>query len=137
MDELIKAMDMACVSDFVNTFPEGWNTQVGEGGYGLSGGQKQRIAIARAILGNSKYLIFDEATSALDNESEHRIQCAVENLMKKHTVIIIAHRLSTIRNVDRILVFSDGKIIQEGNYSQLEHEEGAFKELIKWTTQNR
>lgn len=99
----------------------------------LSGGQKQRIAIARAVLGNPDILIFDEATSALDNISEHAIQDAMETLMKTHTVIIIAHRLSTIRNVDRILVFESGKVVEEGSYDALSQKEGGtFAELLKY-----
>ena len=128
--EVMQAMEVARVHEFVNDLPDGWNTMVGEDGFGLSGGQKQRIAIARAILGKPDILIFDEATSALDNVSEMHIQNAMEELMKTHTVIMIAHRLSTVRNVDKILVFDKGKIVQEGNYEELSRQEGLFKELL-------
>ena len=128
--EVMQAMEVARVHEFVNDLPDGWNTMVGEDGFGLSGGQKQRIAIARAILGKPDILIFDEATSALDNVSEMHIQNAMEELMKTHTVIMIAHRLSTVRNVDKILVFDKGKIVQEGNYEELSQQEGLFKELL-------
>lgn len=128
--EVIKAMEMAHVHEFVNDLPQGWNTIIGDGGLNLSGGQKQRIAIARAILGNPDVLIFDEATSALDNVSEQLIQEAMEELMKTHTVLIVAHRLTTIRNVDRILVFKDGKIVEEGKFNDLVEKDGAFKELL-------
>ena len=128
--EIIEAMEIAHVHDFVNELEHGWNTIVGDGALGLSGGQKQRIAIARAILGNPDILIFDEATSALDNISERHIQQAMETLMKTHTVIIVAHRLSTIKNVDRILVFDNGEIVQEGTYDELSKADGAFKELL-------
>jgi len=128
--EVIEAMEIAHVHEFVNELPSGWNTIIGDGGLNLSGGQKQRIAIARAILGSPDILIFDEATSALDNVSERLIQEAMEELMKTHTVIIVAHRLTTIRNVDRILVFKDGKIVEEGPYDKLVEGDGEFKELI-------
>lgn len=128
--DIIKAMEVAHVHEFVNELENGWNTIVGDGAFGLSGGQKQRIAIARAVLGNPDILIFDEATSALDNVSERHIQQAMEELMKTHTVIIVAHRLSTIRNVDRILVFDKGKIVEEGTYSELEKKDGVFAELL-------
>lgn len=128
--EIIQAMEIAHVHEFVNDLEQGWNTVVGDGALGLSGGQKQRIAIARAVLGNPDILIFDEATSALDNISERHIQQAMEELMKTHTVIIVAHRLSTIRNVDRILVFDKGKIVQEGTYDELAAKEGPFKTLL-------
>lgn len=128
--EVMQAMEVARVHEFVNELPDGWNTMVGDEGFGLSGGQKQRIAIARAILGKPDILIFDEATSALDNVSEMHIQNAMEELMKTHTVIMIAHRLSTVRNVDKILVFDKGQIVQEGNFEELSRQEGLFKELL-------
>jgi len=132
--EIIEAMEIAHVHEFVNELDNGWNTIVGDGGLDLSGGQKQRIAIARAVLGNPDILIFDEATSALDNASERAIQKAMEDLMKKHTVIIIAHRLSTIRNVDRVLVFEHGKVVEEGTYDELsEKKNGVFANLLSYT----
>lgn len=128
--DVIKAMEIAHVHEFVNEMQNGWNTVVGDGGVNLSGGQMQRIAIARAVLGNPDILIFDEATSALDNISEKHIQQAMEDLMKTHTIIIVAHRLSTIKNVDRIMVFKDGEVVEEGTYGELEHKGGAFTELL-------
>ena len=129
--EIIKAMEIAHVHEFVNDLPKGWNTVVGDGGINLSGGQKQRIAIARAVLGNPDILIFDEATSALDNVSERHIQEAMETLMQSHTVIIVAHRLSTIKNVDRIMVFEKGNIVEEGTYTELaEKDGGVFSNLL-------
>ena len=129
--DIVKAMEIAHVHEFVNDLDRGWNTIVGDGGFDLSGGQKQRIAIARAVLGNPDILIFDEATSALDNISERAIQNAMESLMKTHTVIIIAHRLSTIRNVDRILVFDHGNVVEEGTYDDLSiKKNGVFKTLL-------
>ncbi len=130
--DIINAMEIANVHEFVNQLERGWNTIVGDGGLDLSGGQRQRIAIARAVLGDPDILIFDEATSALDNISERAIQAAMEELMKSHTVIVIAHRLSTIRNVDRILVFERGKVLEEGTYDELAAiENGKFAELLK------
>lgn len=126
----MKAMEIARVHEFVNELPNGWNTVIGDGGFGISGGQKQRIAIARAVLGNPDILIFDEATSALDNVSEKYIQNAMEDLMKDHMVIIIAHRLTTIKNVDEILVFDKGNIVQQGNFATLSKEDGLFKEML-------
>lgn len=128
--EIMNAMEVARVHEFVNDLPQGWNTIVGDGGFGLSGGQKQRIAIARAILGKPDILIFDEATSALDNVSEKHIQNAIDELMKTHTVIIVAHRLTTIKNVDKIFVFDKGKIIQSGTYNSLKDEDGLFKQML-------
>lgn len=129
--DIIKAMEIAHVHEFVNNLERGWNTIVGDGGLDLSGGQKQRIAIARAVLGNPDILVFDEATSALDNISERAIQEAMETLMKTHTVIVIAHRLSTIKNVDRIMVFDHGNIIEEGTYDDLSAmENGKFREFL-------
>ena len=130
--EVIKAMEIANVHEFVNNLEHGWNTIVGDGGLDLSGGQKQRIAIARAVLGNPDVLIFDEATSALDNISERAIQSSVETLMRSHTVIVIAHRLSTIENVDRIMVFDHGKVVEEGTFNELaQKENGRFAELLR------
>lgn len=128
--EIIQAMEIAHVHEFVNQLPMGWATVIGDGALGLSGGQKQRIAIARAILKNPDILIFDEATSALDNISERHIQEAMESLMKTHTVLIIAHRLSTVRNVDRILVFNEGEIVEEGSYDELAAGNGLFRRML-------
>lgn len=130
--DIINAMEIANVHEFVNQLDHGWNTIVGDGGLDLSGGQKQRIAIARAVLGDPDVLIFDEATSALDNISERAIQKAMEELMKSHTVIVIAHRLSTIKNVDRIMVFDKGKVVEEGSFDSLSKiPDGKFAELLK------
>lgn len=130
-EEILRAIDMAQMNDFKDSLENGWNTVVGDGARELSGGQRQRIGIARAILGDPKILIFDEATSALDNVSEKAVQSAMEALMKTHTVIIVAHRLSTIRNVDRILVFDHGQIVEEGTYDELaQKEDGYFRKML-------
>ena len=130
--DILKAAEQANALDFIKSFPQGFDTLVGDRGIKLSGGQKQRIAIARAILKNPKILILDEATSALDNESEVLVQLALENLMKNRTTIIIAHRLSTIRNVDTIFVFNDGIIQEQGSHSELiQIENGFYSNLLQ------
>lgn len=129
-DEVRRAMDIAHVSEFVDEMPNGVNTIIGDGAVSLSGGQRQRIAIARAVLKKPDILIFDEATSALDNRSERLVQAAIEELMKDHTIIIVAHRLSTIKNVDRILLFDNGEIVEEGSYEELEALHGEFYNLL-------
>ena len=118
--------------EFINSFPEGLDTVVGERGVKLSGGQKQRIAIARAILRDPKILILDEATSALDSESERLVKQALDELMKNRTTFIIAHRLSTIREADVILVINKGKIVEQGGHNELSKlEKGVYSNLLK------
>jgi len=132
-DEAInEAAKQANAWEFINSFPDGMETQVGDRGIQLSGGQKQRIAIARAILKNPTILILDEATSALDSESEKVVQEALDKLMKGRTSIVIAHRLSTIRNADKILVIQHGKVVQQGTHPELiENREGAYAGLVE------
>ncbi|SEJ32144.1 ABC transporter, permease/ATP-binding protein [Cyclobacterium xiamenense] len=122
--ELVQAARQANAWEFIESFPDGLDTLVGERGIKLSGGQRQRIAIARAILKDPAILILDEATSSLDAASEALVQEALDQLMQGRTTIIIAHRLATIRKVDRIYVLKDGKIIEEGNHEQLAAREG-------------
>ena len=134
-DCLKEILKLTYVDKFVNDkslFPDGLNTLVGERGMKISGGQKQRIAIARALMKNSKILIFDEATSALDAESEAVIQKAIDNIVKKKeiTIIIIAHRLSTIINADKIVVINEGTIVEIGNHKELINKEGEYKKLF-------
>jgi ABC transporter fused permease/ATP-binding protein len=129
-EEIMIAAKQANAFDFVNGFPEKFDTLVGERGIKLSGGQRQRIAIARALLKNPSILILDEATSSLDSESEKLVQEALENLMQGRTSIIIAHRLSTIRSADAILVLNEGKIAEKGTHKELlEIENGIYKNL--------
>ena len=128
-EEVIEAAKAANAHNFIMETPEGYETVVGEKGIRLSAGQRQRIAIARAILKNPRILILDEATSALDNESELLIQEALERLMQGRTSFIIAHRLSTIHNAERIIVMDKGKIIENGNHSQLMKEKGLYHKL--------
>ena len=118
-DEIIAAAKKAYAHDFIESLPQGYQTLVGERGIKLSGGERQRVAIARAILSDAPILILDEATSSLDSVSENYIQMALAELMKDRTTITIAHRLSTIKDVDRILVFDQGKIVEQGTHDEL------------------
>ena len=127
--EVKTAAEKANTMEFIQKFPDGFDTIVGDRGIQLSGGQKQRIAIARAILKDPKILILDEATSSLDSESEKTVQVALDKLMKDRTSIIIAHRLSTIRNADKILVMQDGKIIESGKHEELISKNGVYENL--------
>ena len=124
-----EAGDIAYVSDFVEDFPDGYDTVVGERGVKVSGGQRQRIAIARAILANPRILILDEATSSLDSESEAKIQDGLNQLRQGRTTFVIAHRLSTIRSADQILVMEEGEIVERGSHSELLALDGRYKEL--------
>lgn len=117
--EVIAAAEKANALEFINRFPEGMTTIVGDRGIQLSGGQRQRIAIARAVLKNPAILILDEATSSLDSESEALVQSALDQLMKNRTSLVIAHRLSTIKNADKILVLENGQIMEEGKHQEL------------------
>lgn len=128
-EDIKRAADLAYASEFIEQLPQGFDTQIGEGGARLSGGQRQRLAIARAILKNAPILILDEATSALDNESERYIQAAMEQVMKGRTTFVIAHRLSTIENADRIVVMENGKIVEEGRHQELLERNGAYAKL--------
>ncbi len=118
-EEMIEACRLACLDEFINSLTDGYDTIVGEGGINLSGGQRQRLAIARALVQKTEIILFDEATSALDNETQEKIQRAIENLQKNYTILIIAHRLSTVINSDRILFLDEGKIIAEGTHQEL------------------
>jgi ATP-binding cassette, subfamily B, bacterial len=133
-EEVIAAAKSAQAHEFIETLPNGYDTLVGERGVKLSGGQRQRIAIARAFLKNAPILILDEATSSLDTESEQAIQGSLKKLIKKGTVIAIAHRLSTLKEMDRIVIISDGKIAEEGSPAELlKKQSGIFKGM--WENQ--
>jgi ABC-type multidrug transport system fused ATPase/permease subunit len=119
MEMIVESARRAQATEFIDRFPDGLATIVGERGVKLSGGQRQRIAIARALLKNPPILILDEATSSLDAESEHLIKAALEELMAQRTTIIIAHRLSTVRECDRIAVFNAGTIENIGAHDEL------------------
>jgi ABC-type multidrug transport system fused ATPase/permease subunit len=129
-DEIRHAVRQANAEEFIARLPQGYDTLVGERGVALSGGQRQRLAIARAVLRNPPVLILDEATSALDYESERLIQEALDRLSRGRTVITIAHRLSTIRNAARIVVLSEGHIVEEGDFASLLARQGVFARLV-------
>ena len=127
---MIAAAKKARCHDFIMSFPEGYQTVIGEGGSTLSGGEKQRVSIARAILKNANIVILDEATASIDPENEHLIQQAISELTIGKTVIVIAHRLATIEHADQILVVDDGRIVQKGTHNQLIRQEGIYKRFI-------
>jgi ATP-binding cassette subfamily B protein len=130
MSEVIDASKRAFAHEFIESLPQGYETLVGERGIKLSGGERQRVAIARAILSDAPILILDEATSALDSVSEDYIQKALKELMRGRTTITIAHRLSTIKDVDRILVFDQGRVVEQGTHeSLLKDEDSHYKKL--------
>ena len=114
------------------SLPNGYMTKIGDAGVKLSGGQKQRVSIARAILKDAPIIVFDEATSYSDIENEHKIQLALQNLLQGKTTIMIAHRLHTIRNADHIVVFEDGKAVEQGTHDELVAREGRYSHM--WDT---
>lgn len=129
-EELEEASRQANCHDFIMSFPDGYDTVVGERGMQLSGGQRQRVAIARALLKNAPVLILDEATSHLDAVSESQLRHALENLMEGRTTLVIAHRLSTIRNADRIVVLDRGEAVEQGNHQELLEQQGLYAQLV-------
>ena len=135
MDEsrIIQAAKGAYAHEFITELAEGYDSIVGERGIKLSGGQRQRIAIARAILKNAPILILDEATSALDSVTEGYIQKSITQLMQGKTVLVVAHRLSTLVDMDRLLVFNKGSIVEDGTHKQLISKGGYYKKL--WDAQ--
>ena len=123
----------ASAHEFIEQITDGYRSMVGERGIKLSGGQRQRIAIARVILKNAPVLILDEATSALDSITEKAIQTTLDQVMKEKTVIVVAHRLSTVAHLDRILVFDQGVIVEDGPHAELLARHGAYYRL--WSRQ--
>ena len=138
-EEIEAAARSANAHDFITSFPDGYNTQVGDKGAQLSGGQKQRIAIARVLVANPSILLLDEATSALDSESEMVVQDALDNVVaeSKRTTIVIAHRLSTIRHADSIAVIADGKVVEQGTHDELMAMEGGHYLSLVYKQENR
>ncbi len=128
-DEIVLAAKRARAHAFIEALPRGYDTLVGERGVKLSGGERQRVAIARALLADAPILVLDEATSSLDVETEMEVQAATEAVMAGRTTILIAHRLSTIRGADRILVFQDGRVVEEGRHGELVAKGGAYARL--------
>lgn len=133
-DEIAQAAEIANVSEFVNSMPNAYLSNIGDRGMKLSGGQRQRLTIARAVLRNPPIMILDEATSALDSESELLVQDALEKLMKNRTTIVIAHRLSTIKNADKIVVLENGKIVEMGSHLELVNKNGAYNKFVEMQT---
>ena len=131
--DVVHAAKLANAHDFIIQLPDGYNSYVGERGVKLSGGQRQRIAIARAMLKNTPILILDEATSALDSVSEKQIHDSLRALMKNRTTIVVAHRLSTLLEMDRILVFNEGKVIEDGSHLELLQSNGHYAKM--WNMQ--
>lgn len=131
-EQMLQACRDANILEFIESLPEGFETQVGERGLKLSGGEKQRIAIARAILVNPEILILDEATSALDSKTESLVQSAFDLLMKGRTSVVIAHRLSTIRNAQTIFFFEKGTLIGQGNHETLYKEVSGYREMVDY-----
>lgn len=131
-EEIYEACNLACLTEYIESLPEKYDTVVGEGGVTLSGGQRQRLAIARALIQKTKIILFDEATSALDNETQNNIQNAINNLKYDYTIVIIAHRLSTIINCDEIFFMKDGKVENKGTHEELLKKCKSYKELYEY-----
>lgn len=130
-EDMVDACKTACLDEFINSLPEGYDTMIGEGGINLSGGERQRLAIARALVQKTEIILFDEATSALDNETQSSIKQAIDNMKNEYTILIIAHRLSTVINSDRILLVEDGTIVDEGTHEELLKNSKTYHQLYE------
>ena len=133
MKKCFRAAKIACVDDFVQRFPEGYQTKIGENGILLSGGERQRISIARAVLKDAPIIFLDESTSSVDAQSETKLQKALSQLIQNKTVVVIAHRLRTVEEADKIIVLKEGRLVETGNAKELIAKEGEFYRL--WKTQ--
>ena len=128
---LLEAAKTANIQSFIELWPLGYNTKIGQDGAGLSQGQKQRLLIARALYKSPKYIFFDEATNALDAHNEKIIMRNLESAFKGKTVVIVAHRLSTVRNADNIIVLEKGEVLEQGNHQELTNKRGAYYQLVR------
>ena len=136
-EEIEKAAKAAAVHDVILTFPEGYNTLVGEKGVTLSGGQKQRVAVARTLLKNPRILILDDSTSSVDTETEAEIRSALNHLMENRTTFIIAHRIQSVMNADLILVMDKGEIVQMGRHDELVTQDGMYRQIYDYPNSHR
>ncbi len=128
-EEIVEAAKIAAAHDFIVSFPEGYDTMVGERGVTLSGGQKQRIAIARAVICDPRILILDDSTSSVDTETEHLIQEALAKIMKERTTFVIAQRLLTLKSADQILVLDEGRVVERGVHTELLAVDGLYRQI--------
>ena len=128
---MFEAAEAAQAHEFIESFPDGYETRVGERGATLSGGQRQRVAIARTLLTDPRILILDDATSSVDTETEHLIQLALSNLMKGRTSVVIAQRLSTVRMADKILMLERGRIAAAGNHQELFERSELYRKIYE------
>jgi subfamily B ATP-binding cassette protein MsbA len=133
-EEVEKAAKMACADEFISQMPQKYATIIGDRGVNLSGGQRQRLSIARAAVSKPTVFLLDEATSSLDSQSEQLVERALSALMQQSTCLVIAHRLSTVKNADKIIVLNEGKIVEQGTYSQLLATNGLFKKMLELQT---
>ena len=131
LDEVKEACKLACLDEYIESLPDKYDTVIGEGGVMLSGGQKQRLAIARALIQKTEIILFDEATSALDNETQRKIQDAINNLKREYTIMIIAHRFSTILNCDKIFFIHNGRVLDSGTHEELLKKCKRYKKLYE------
>ena len=129
IEEVYAAAKIAAVHDVIESFPDGYDTLVGEKGVTLSGGQKQRVAIARAVLKNPKVLILDDATSSVDLETEEAISDALDGVMENRTTFIVAHRVQSVKSADLILVMENGEIVQKGTHETLVNQPGRYQKV--------
>jgi len=130
-EEIEAAAEAAAIHEIITTFPEGYDTLVGEKGVTLSGGQRQRVAIARALLKDPRILVLDDATSSVDTETEEQIQAALAQLMPGRTTFVVAHRIQTVMDADLILVLDKGRVVQSGAHARLVQEPGLYREIYE------